>query len=68
MYALPGNKTRGIIGFRSCPLGLPEPGQAVAVPAVMELSEPEPAVAVPAVMELSEPGQVSERVFLTLPV
>jgi hypothetical protein len=40
------------IELRSCPPGLPVPEQAVAVPDVMELSEP---------------GQVSERVFSTLP-
>jgi len=43
---------RIFIDFRSCPLGLPVPEQAVVVPAVMELSEP---------------GQVSECVFSTLP-
>jgi hypothetical protein len=43
---------RVFIELRSCPPGLPVPEQAVAVPDVMELSEP---------------GQVSERVFSTLP-
>jgi hypothetical protein len=48
----PEADARVFIELRSCPPGLPVPEQAVAVPDVMELSEP---------------GQVSERVFSTLP-